>query len=183
MCRGNLITVTCDGCGEEFKKKVSNYNYNVKNKRKNYCSKNCSSKSTYEEKKDSLMSANSLRTRPSEDIGARYLLKMCKQRGKECNLDVEYLLGLWATQNVCPYTGVKLMMPRPSYSGAAANNNKLLTASLDRKDSNVGYIKGNVQYVATVMNLAKGSLTHEQTVEFCKTVARNWKDRLESRNP
>ena len=52
------------------------------------------------------------------------------------------------------------------------NKIKLQTASLDRIDSNLGYIKGNIQIVHKVINHMKGFLTSEEFIGFCNLVAK-----------
>lgn len=45
-------------------------------------------------------------------------------------------------------------------------------ASLDRIDSKIGYIVGNVQWVDSKVNLAKRAMSDEEFVEMCKRVAK-----------
>ncbi|BDA67962.1 hypothetical protein RIVM261_025310 [Rivularia sp. IAM M-261] len=52
------------------------------------------------------------------------------------------------------------------------NNHQLhpRTASLDRIDSKLGYIEGNVQFVSVMANYAKLDFQEAQLLEFCKAV-------------
>jgi hypothetical protein len=50
---------------------------------------------------------------------------------------------------------------------------KATTASLDRIDSNIGYIKGNIQWVHVKINMMKNKYTQEEFIEVCKLVAKN----------
>ena len=43
-------------------------------------------------------------------------------------------------------------------------------ASLDRIDSNLGYIEGNVQWVTYRANVSKHTMTMTELYEFCKKV-------------
>ena len=47
------------------------------------------------------------------------------------------------------------------------------SASLDRIDSTKGYIKDNVQFISTAINLMKNTLTTEQTKEFLQIIIQN----------
>ena len=47
------------------------------------------------------------------------------------------------------------------------------TASLDRIDSSLGYIPGNVQFVSVIANYAKRDFQEEELFEFCEAVVRN----------
>lgn len=45
------------------------------------------------------------------------------------------------------------------------------TASLDRTDSTNGYVDGNIQWVHKNVNLAKHSLSQDDFIELCSSVA------------
>jgi hypothetical protein len=45
-------------------------------------------------------------------------------------------------------------------------------ASLDRIDSSLGYIIGNIQFISATANL--GSMTHVEMIMFCKLIRDNW---------
>jgi hypothetical protein len=88
------------------------------------------------------------------------LLRGAKSRNKNCNIDYKYIIELYEFQNKkCAITGIELTHLR--------NGVKNLTnISIDRIDSNVGYIKGNIQLVCTWANLAKTSLSMEDFKNF-----------------
>ena len=46
------------------------------------------------------------------------------------------------------------------------------TASLDRIDSSLGYAKGNVQWVSKEINIAKQTMSQDEFIEMCRTVAK-----------
>ena len=54
----------------------------------------------------------------------------------------------------------------------ANHNDPIYTASLDRIDSNKGYIKGNVQFISTAINYMKNNMSNEDTVKLCKIIAK-----------
>jgi hypothetical protein len=45
------------------------------------------------------------------------------------------------------------------------------SASLDRIDSNIGYIEGNVQWVHKMVNMCKQQYTQEDFIYMCKSVS------------
>lgn len=49
--------------------------------------------------------------------------------------------------------------------------NKEQTASLDRIDSKIGYVKGNIQWVHKKINIMKNVLSQDEFVELCKLIA------------
>lgn len=53
------------------------------------------------------------------------------------------------------------------------NKEKLMTASLDRIDSNLGYVKGNVQWVHKRVNRLKNILSMEELVFWCRKIVDN----------
>lgn len=79
----------------------------------------------------------------------------------EVDVDLEYLLDLLEKQNYqCALTKIKL----------GHRFRKLNSASLDRIDSKIGYIKGNVQFVCKGINLMKSYHTQTETIDFIKMI-------------
>ncbi len=104
----------------------------------------------------------------------RQHLKLARRRvkthGRECTITLEYLRELWEKQGgLCPYTGWQLDNPETTPHW---NSHKLhpRTASLDRIDSSIGYIPGNVQFVSVMANFAKRDFKEEELLEFCQSV-------------
>ena len=60
----------------------------------------------------------------------------------------------------CALSGLKLTTVR----------NNPLKASLDRIDSSKGYINGNIQVVATCVNIAKSNLPQKDFIKMCKAI-------------
>ena len=88
------------------------------------------------------------------------------ERGKEYNLDLEYIDRLFAKQGgICVFTGVKL-----HFVGCTHGN-----ASLDRIDNKKGYLKGNVQWTLGIANACKRWLTNEEFIQLAKTITENQK--------
>lgn len=102
------------------------------------------------------------------DVPATFLAALRpnrKTKTLEMTLSLEYLNDLWIRQDKkCAYTGWELQF---------GSSNVEQTASLDRIDSSVGYIPGNVQFVHKDINIMKGQLSHTRFIEICTTIARN----------
>lgn len=82
-------------------------------------------------------------------------------RGIQWDLEFEYLADLLIEQDFkCALSGLPL-------EAINLNNN----ASLDRIDSSVGYVKGNVQWVLSEVNMMKQQYTQERFIEICCAVA------------
>lgn len=100
----------------------------------------------------------------------RYYFRNAKKRLKDFNLTLEYLKQLWEEQKgICPYTGIQLCLAEYK----ANHNNPIYTASLDRIDSSKGYIIGNVQFISTAINYMKNTMSHKETINFCKIIAKH----------
>lgn len=53
-------------------------------------------------------------------------------------------------------------------------NGRIFTnISIDRKDSNKGYEKDNIQLVCMAVNQMKSDMTNEQLLYFCKQIINN----------
>jgi hypothetical protein len=107
----------------------------------------------------------------------RFFLKLTRARAKKsirkiCEIDESYLQELWINQKgICPYTGWTLQLPYGSegWKGEVSTNR----ASLDRKDSSKGYVKGNLQFISFMANLAKNNFTESELIKFCQAVVKN----------
>lgn len=96
------------------------------------------------------------------------LLSGAKKRNIEINIDKNYLIDLFNKQGgLCNLTGLQLTLPTNS------KDFKLkYTSSLDRINNNLGYIKGNLQYVHRTINMMKYSYTQDYFIELCTTVTK-----------
>ena len=68
----------------------------------------------------------------------------------------------------CPYTGIDLILECKDIDARTPSN-----ASLDRIDSKLGYIDGNVQWVYKPINVFKGTFSHAEFINLCKLVTEN----------
>lgn len=69
----------------------------------------------------------------------------------------------------CALTGVPLAMAASSADLMAGRR----TASLDRIDSQLGYVSGNVQWVHALLNVMKGELPQSEFVQICADVVKH----------
>jgi hypothetical protein len=74
-----------------------------------------------------------------------------------------------------PFTGDKLEFERGgdwgmknAFGTGASNPN---SCSIDRINSDLGYVPGNIQLVTAKTNMAKGNMNNKEFIQFCKKVA------------
>ncbi len=96
-------------------------------------------------------------------------------RGHNFGISIKYAWNLFLKQNrKCALSGVDIKFP----CTVRDNENGGRTASLDRIDSNKGYIKGNVQWVHKNINLAKQELSDSDFIELCRSVVKHNKNNI-----
>lgn len=84
-------------------------------------------------------------------------------RGLPFTVSFDYLADLLIEQDFkCALSGEDL-------DAMEVNNN----ASLDRIDSSLGYVEGNVQWVTSEVNMMKQSYTQQRFIEVCTAVSKN----------
>ena len=90
------------------------------------------------------------------------------KRGIAFDIDKDYAYEVFQSQNQrCALTGLPLKIER-EYNETYYSS---CTASLDRIDSTIGYVRGNVQWVYKPLNLMKWKLSQTEFVRLCKLVA------------
>lgn len=169
--------VICSYCNIEFEKETRYIKSAEKMGRLHYCSCACSGKNNLILGKEKIdMWNHSLKNREhlnniknnrrDEFTGFRNLLSSCNKRSKDCNLDLNYLKEIWEKQKgKCAVTCVDLQL-KSAY-------NKNYQASIDRVDSTLGYVKGNIRFVSVSVNWLKNNLNDDHIKEFmqiCKMV-------------
>lgn len=106
--------------------------------------------------------------------GSSWYKILCNANLREFELDItiEYVWNLYVQQKgLCIYTGMPITLVRPVGEHSRRTNADM--ASLDRIDSSIGYLKGNVQWVHKDINRMKQIFTHSQFVKYCQLVAQN----------
>lgn len=85
-----------------------------------------------------------------------------KKRGIPCEVTIQDLDKIWELQEGrCAYTNRQLSLRDDC------------TASLDRIDSSIGYIKSNVQFVHKTVNVMKWALSEEEFFDFVREIYDN----------
>lgn len=102
------------------------------------------------------------------------ILKSCKSRDKEYNLDFDYIVDLYIEQcGKCKISDILM-----TYKHCIETLNSSTNISIDRIDSSKGYIKGNIQLVTSWVNTMKNSKTMEEFIEMCNIIANHNKNSL-----
>lgn len=101
-----------------------------------------------------------------------------KTRNIEFNVSIEYLWDLFLKQDKkCRLSNIDLNLYTyniwTSTGKSRHINTSIMNASLDRIDSNKGYIEGNVQWVHKVINIMKNTLSTDEFLYFCEQTYKN----------
>lgn len=89
-----------------------------------------------------------------------------KSRNYPFEISIEYLQELLENQNFkCAYTNMDMLCPK-TYNEKREMTSSPYLISLDRIDSELGYIEDNVHFVCVWTNKAKGAYTHETFKEI-----------------
>jgi hypothetical protein len=103
-----------------------------------------------------------------------YLLKRIKHCAKTRNLHFDdslseqYLYELYLKQNkICAISGIRIDFAKTNHLHQIGNT----TASLDRINSDNGYVKDNIQWVHKNINIMKNDLSMQRFLELCKEIA------------
>ena len=90
-----------------------------------------------------------------------------KKSKLEFNITKEYVNNLFIKQeSKCKLSGIPITLPK-------CWNDKSFTASLDRINSNLGYIEGNIQWVHKNVNIMKNVFPENMFIYFCKLIHEN----------
>lgn len=104
-----------------------------------------------------------------EDISGYYVARLrvgAKKRKIEFNITIQEMWDVFIKQDKrCALTGIELMLKE------SIRTPEEMTASLDRIDSQKGYIKDNIQWVHKDVNRMKNGYTEERFKEICLLVA------------
>lgn len=82
-------------------------------------------------------------------------------RGIEWDVSFDYLANLLIEQDF------KCTLSNEDLDAMEVTNN----CSLDRIDNSKGYIKGNLQWVTSMVNMCKQCYTQEEFINMCKAIA------------
>lgn len=154
----NTIKLKCKNCSRLFIKPTNGYKQAIKNGRIDFfCCLSCSTSHNNRKKDKSsyLHAADHLKkycgNRKDKYSKFRRFIASIKYREPNHNLSLQYLFELWKKQKgICPYTNIKMSLED---STLKSNKITLKHASLDRIDSSIGYIRGNVEFVCLFIKL------------------------------
>jgi hypothetical protein len=166
-----VLKLFCAQCGKEFTRRATEHKRNARIGRKPYCSRRC----VGTKHNAQLLPTQGKNLRADNRKGTfdifRHYLQRIRKRGKVVTVTSHYLADLWAKQGGrCVYSGVPL--EHADYRGNGRRRMAYI-ASLDRIDSSLGYIEGNIQFVSAAMNFAKHTMTHAEVLDMCQNIARH----------
>lgn len=109
-----------------------------------------------------------------EEISGNYwgrCKRSAKSRGHLFDLQIEYAWDLYLLQNrKCALSGTPIVFNR-SYCNPRSKELEFQTASMDRIDSNNGYVVGNVQWLHVRVNYMKQSMVQKEFIGFCRKIS------------
>lgn len=177
----SIEIITCATCGQQVEKLASEIKRQKKKGKKHfYCNRTCYGKNKKNLEHISNFYDNFNRTqyirKPDEYSDFRWYIKQIirnsQKRKHTYDIDLQYLKDLWQLQNgICPLTNKKLILRTHSNNDITKSPYQ---ASLDRIDNSIGYVEGNVRFVALIYNYAKNTFSDQEVIDFCKTVAKNF---------
>lgn len=119
-------------------------------------------------KKEILKKQSEIVKRGYKNIQGRFICAIeasAKYRNLECKITSKLLYKLWIKQKgKCALSGIKLTLPKNCQD---TNYN----ASIDRINSDLGYISYNIQWVHRQINFMKQDMTDDEFIKFCKKVS------------
>lgn len=101
-----------------------------------------------------------------------HIRSKARERDMEFNISKEYLSDLFEKQShKYALSGIPITLSKKIKS----NNPdfSFITASVDRIDSNIGYVEGNIQWVHKDINRMKMNYNNEYFIQTCKLIAKN----------
>jgi hypothetical protein len=96
-----------------------------------------------------------------------------KKRAKELNIEIscQDIKELYHKQKgLCALTGMQMTTDTYMTKGNQHIINKM-NISIDRINSDLGYIKENIQLVGAMINRMKSDLTNKEFVDFCSVIS------------
>jgi hypothetical protein len=92
-----------------------------------------------------------------------------KKVSREHEVDTNFLRGIYYGQGgKCALSGVEMTI-----QGERGTEEYWNSMSIDRIDSSIGYLEGNVQLTCTAVNLMKNAMPEEMLLAFCKNIVEN----------
>lgn len=179
----NKTNVMCEWCEKRFDKLNKEINRCKKNGFGNYCSRSCSisyrnsimtEKFWREQYKKHPTLVGHANNRLDDLSPFKSFLNSGKASIKKhgVEVDAKYLKFIWEQQGgKCPYTGISMILP--STTSKHQSTRSLKKASLDRINSSLGYIQGNIEFVCLAINFAKNDRSRKEMIDFIKEIQPN----------
>ena len=99
--------------------------------------------------------------------------KNARRRNLEFTITKEEAWNIFLKQNKrCIYTGIKITHSKYLYRKNGKDIYYLGTASMDRKNNELGYTKDNIQWVHKDINSMKSDFKESYFLKLCKFVVR-----------
>lgn len=167
------ITLTCTNCKHEFEKTVAEYKRRLNKLPGNqnfFCGRGCSASHRNSHRLNNGRHLIGYRFKPGDLARLTYDQNFTwyihrlttdnrrdlKYTGNRIELQ-DILLEQWnAQQHTCAITNVPLFL-RVGASGKCPTDNMFYVASVDRIDNSLPYQRGNIQWVSTAINRARGN--------------------------
>lgn len=94
-----------------------------------------------------------------------HVINGARKRNLSVTVSIEFVWELFLKQNKrCALSGLDIVIKR-------LKNSTIQTASLDRINSNLGYIEGNIQWIHKDLNKMKMDFPNEYFIQICKLVS------------
>ena len=173
-----MSTQICSNCQKEFDYPNKEYNRRIKKGiTRFFCSNSCSI--SYRNRTNPNTCNENLRKAHEANRKNNYLYQKSRRgnftyylnkarnrlRDVQNDLDENYLESIWTGR--CSLSNIPITLITQKH------RKKLTNASLDRIDSDKGYIKGNVQFVALGINFAKNNFSDEDLLAFIREIKAN----------
>jgi hypothetical protein len=166
------IEINCGNCSNIFYCQKKEYTRQIKNNRTIFfCGLSCArvygNKNMNKETRAKI-TENIKKINQGNQYGKKgkftFYLNKARNRHKNFDLDELFLNSIW--NGKCALSNISIFL-----KDKLPNN--LTTASLDRIDSSQGYIKGNVQFVAYGLNLAKNKFKDDEIIRLINEIKKN----------
>lgn len=173
QAKGSTVTLTCTNCNNEFEKTVAEYKRRLNKLPGNtnfFCGRGCSASHRNAHNINNGSHLHKYRFQPGESKRQVYDQKFTwyiHRLTTDYRRDLKYtgdrielqsmLVEQWNTQGgKCAITNVPLVL-RVGQRGVCDVDNMFYVASIDRIDNGAPYKRGNIQWVSTAINKARGN--------------------------
>lgn len=167
------ITLVCTNCGHDFEKTVAEYKRRLNKLPGNqnfFCGRRCSASHRNSHRPNNGCHLTEYRFKPGDPARLIYdqnFTWYIHRLTTDARRDLKYvgdrielqdlLLEQWnAQQHKCAITSVPLHL-RVGASGKCLTDNMFYVASVDRINNSLPYQQGNIQWVSTAINRARGN--------------------------